>query len=108
MFKPTPPLSLCLLVPSMVFHHPSPPSSLARPCRSSRPRPSLCCLDQAILDEQQHSLKEEMAKQAEARLQYLLRQSDIFQHFGLQVRRTRHQPRRRHIPRATSTTHPSL
>lgn len=63
---------------------------------------------QAILDEQQHSLKEEMAKQAEARLQYLLRQSDIFQHFGLQVPRTRHQPRRRHIPRATSTTHLSL
>jgi SWI/SNF-related matrix-associated actin-dependent regulator of chromatin subfamily A member 5 len=38
---------------------------------------------QAILDKQHNALKEEKAKQAEARLQYLLRQSDIFKHFGL-------------------------
>ncbi|EWM24038.1 putative chromatin remodelling complex atpase chain, partial [Nannochloropsis gaditana] len=38
---------------------------------------------QAVVDAEHHKLAEERAKQAEARLQFLLRQSDIFTHFGL-------------------------
>jgi len=38
---------------------------------------------QAVIDEEHHRLADERAKQAEARLQFLLRQSDIFTHFGL-------------------------
>ncbi|CAM9382184.1 unnamed protein product, partial [Ectocarpus fasciculatus] len=36
-----------------------------------------------IAEAQHTSIKDEIAKQASARLQFLLKQSDIFQHFGV-------------------------
>ncbi|CAM9489243.1 unnamed protein product, partial [Phaeothamnion confervicola] len=39
--------------------------------------------EEAAISQQQGSIKQEIAKQAEARLNYLLQQSDIFKHFGV-------------------------
>jgi SWI/SNF-related matrix-associated actin-dependent regulator of chromatin subfamily A member 5 len=42
---------------------------------------------QAAIDQEHEALADERARQAEARLSYLLKQSDIFQHFGLGTER---------------------